>query len=182
MDRISIGSSYLKGNLDDVTLKRLVAASAKTSVDAEPDQPYLQGSCWHLRTDLGRNTPADGLLERLDAEVEASIEAIPPRSTRTKGHSRTLSPGRRVRGEPGWIARYPGSHSPTQIWWPCHGWIARFRASHGDAGPAVRARGGRRLDRWVPGKPRCCWSRRPRPRRRCRLGRPGVEPLEGHGT
>jgi hypothetical protein len=75
-NRISVGSCYWNRSLDEVTLERVVAANSETETDPEPDQRYLRGSWWHLRRDIGRDTPLEQLPERLGEEIETQMEAI----------------------------------------------------------------------------------------------------------
>ena len=78
VDRISVGSCYLKSNWDEATLDRLVAANQQASVDPEPGRRYLRGSWWDIRLDVGRDTPLDELPDDLGDQIERGIDAIRP--------------------------------------------------------------------------------------------------------
>ncbi len=75
-DRISIGSSYTKSGLSPEQLVLLEAANKEVEVEVPPARRYLRGSWWDVRTDVGRNTPADQRSDSLGLEVEKAIDSI----------------------------------------------------------------------------------------------------------
>jgi hypothetical protein len=80
VDRISVGSAYLKGSRDDATLEALSEANTLTSTDPEPDTRYLRGVWWDLNRTVGRATipwPDDlgASIEAAYAEIRSAVEA-----------------------------------------------------------------------------------------------------------
>jgi hypothetical protein len=78
VDRISVGSCYLKGSFDEPTLEALMAANLETEVDPTPARRYQRGSWWDLRTDIGRDVPVDQLPGALGDAIQRAIDAIRP--------------------------------------------------------------------------------------------------------
>lgn len=78
VDRISIGSCYLKSTFDEATLEALVVANQSTEVDPEPARRYLRGSWWDVRLDVGRDTPPDQLPADLGDDLERAVDALLP--------------------------------------------------------------------------------------------------------
>lgn len=77
-NRISVGSCYLKATFDDDALERLVAANADTETDPTPDLRYLRSTWWHIRRDVGRDTPVGELPPHLGEEVHRALADLRP--------------------------------------------------------------------------------------------------------
>jgi hypothetical protein len=78
VDRVSVGSCYLKGSFDEMTLDALMAANQEIEVDPSPARRYQRGSWWDLRTDIGRDFVATDLPVALGDDIQRAIEAIRP--------------------------------------------------------------------------------------------------------
>jgi hypothetical protein len=78
VDRISVGSCYLKSSWSDETLDRLAAANQETPVDPEPGNRYMRGAWWDLRRGIGRDTPPANLPPDMGDQIEQEIDAIRP--------------------------------------------------------------------------------------------------------
>lgn len=76
-NRISVGSAYLKGTLEEAVLERLTEVNRFTELDPPPSKRELRSLWWHL-ADLGRGTPRDAWPEDLGAILDERFDAVLP--------------------------------------------------------------------------------------------------------